>query len=225
VVQVSDIAAAEGEHDVAREIVAGVCPPVGKQARARGHGAVGDDEPLSLLRISEVVAADASPDFRERVALELVLLAAVLAEHDGALALDDPSEESAGADCGKLVRIADQDCLPVSPLDQCKHGRENARLRHRSLVDDDDGPVGQATFATGVLEQPMQSHRRDAGLVLELLGGDTGRGRAEDLDAHVGKDVPDGVGRCRLTCAREANDADHAALARRDLPDHPLLLL
>ena len=87
-------------------------PPVGKETRPRGYGTLGDDEPLALLGVGEVVAADAGADASERFAFELVSLTPVLAEDDGAFALDDAGEEAAGADGGELLRIADQDRLP-----------------------------------------------------------------------------------------------------------------
>ena len=206
------------------KVVAGVRPPVGKETRPRGHGALGDDEPLALLGVGEVVAADAGADASERFAFELVSLAPVLAEDDGAFALDDAGEEAAGADGRELLRIADQDRLPLRLLDQLEHRREHARLRHRGLVDDEHGRVRQAALAAGVLEQPVERRGGDAGLVLELLGGDAGRCRAEDVDAHVGEDLRDGVRGGRLARAGQPDDAHDAVLARRDLADHPLLL-
>ena len=223
-VEVGDVAAAEGEHDVAGEVVACMRPPVGEQARARGHRALGDDEPLALLGVSEVVAADACADTSESVPFELVALAAVLAEDDGAFALDDPGEEAAGADGRQLVRIADQDRLPLRLLDELEHGREHASLRHAGLVDDEHGPMRQSSLAAGMLEQSVQSRGGNAGLVLELLGGDAGRRRAENFDARVGEDLGDGMRGGRLARAGEPDDADDAAPARRDLAHHRLLL-
>ena len=100
-------------------------------------GAVGDDEPFALLGVGEVVAADAGADASERVAFELVVLAAVLAQLDGAVSFDDAGEEAACADGGELVRVADQDRLAAGPFDQLEHGGEDACLGHAGLIDDE----------------------------------------------------------------------------------------
>ena len=224
-VEVGDVAAAEGEHDVAGEVVAGVLPPVGEQACARGDRALGDDESLALLGVGEVVAADSGPDASERVALELVVLAAVLGQHDGAVALDDAGEEAARADRGELVRVADQDRLAARLLDELEHGREDARLGHAGLVDDEHRAGRQAAAGARLVEQPVERRRGDAGLVLELLGGNAGRRRAEHRDAGLREHLRDGVGGGRLAGAGEPDDADDAARARRDLAHHRLLLV
>ena len=143
-VQVGDVASAESEHDVPGEVVARVLPPVGEQACARGDRALGDDEPLALLGVGEVVAADAGADARERLAFELVALAAVLGQLDRALALDDAGEEPARADGWELVRVADQDRLPVRLLDELEHRREDARLGHAASSTTSTEPRAQA---------------------------------------------------------------------------------
>ena len=56
----------------------------------------------------------------------------------------------------------------------------------------------------------MERGGRDAGLVLELLGGDAGRGGAEHRDAGVREGLGDGAGGGRLAGAGEADDADDA---------------
>ena len=224
-VEVGDVAPAEGEHDVAGEVVAGVLPPVGEQAGARRDRALGDDEPLALLGVGEVVAADAGADARERVAFELVALAAVLGQHDGAVALDDAGEEPARADGGELVRVADQDRLPVRLLDEVEHGREDARLGHAGLVDDE-----HASRAAGRRRVRASSSRR-----WSVVGGmpvsswsfsaATPDGAAPmHRDARLREDLGDGVGGGRLAGAGESDDADDAARARRDLAHHRLLL-
>ena len=201
-------------------------PPVGEQARPRRDGALGDDEPLALLGVGEVVAADAGADARERVAFELVVLAAVLGQHDGALALDDAGEEPARADGGELVRVADQDRLPVRLLDEVEHGREDARLGHAGLVDDEHASRrGRPPPARASSSRRWRVVGGDAGLVLELLGRDARRRGAEDRDARLREDLGDGVGGGRLAGAGEADDADDAARARRDLAHHRLLLV
>ena len=81
----------------------------GRSSRAAAHqsasrrvlvasGVIGDDESLLAFGEGEVVAAEAAPDGGKRFALVLVVLAAVLGELDGSVALDDSGEEAAGAD-------------------------------------------------------------------------------------------------------------------------------
>jgi len=55
-----------------------VFPPVGKETRPRSDGTLGDDEPLALLGVGEVVAADAGADPRKGVTFRRVALAAIL---------------------------------------------------------------------------------------------------------------------------------------------------
>ena len=225
-VEVGDVAAAEREHDVAGEVVAGVLPPVGEQARSRRDGALGDDEPLALLGVGEVVAADAGADARERVALELVALAAVLGQHDGAFALDDAGEEPAGADGGELVRVADQDRLPVRLLDELEHaarGRASRPCRPRRRRAREPGgrpPPARASSSrrwSVVAGMPVSSWSFSAA---------TPDGAAPSTGMPAcAKTWRDGVGGGRLAGAREADDADDAARARRDLAHHRLLLV
>ena len=136
-----------------------------------------------------------------------------------------PAKQPAGADGGELVRVADQDRLAAGLLDELEHGREDARLGHAGLVDDEHGAGREASVGARLVEQPVERRRRDAGLVLELLGRDARRRGAEHRDARLREDLRDGVGGGRLAGAGEADDADDAARARRDLAHHRLLLV
>ena len=71
----------------------------------------------------------------------------------------------------------------------------------------------------------MERDGGDAGLVLELLGRDARRRDADHGDALVREDLRDGMGGGRLAGAREADDADDPAPARRNLAHHRLLLV
>src|SRR5581483_3392445 len=116
-VQLRDVATAERDHYIAGEGVACSGPPVGEQPRAGGERTLRDDEPLALLGEGEVVAAEPAPDGGERFPLEGIVLAAVVAQLDGAVALDEAGEEAAGADGGELLRVADQHDLAARLLD------------------------------------------------------------------------------------------------------------
>ena len=181
-VEVGDVAAAEREHDVAGQVVAGVLPPVGKQACSRRDRALGDDESLAFLGVGEVVAADAVADASERVALELVVLAAVLGQDEApsrsTMPAKRPPAPTAGSWCGSPIRIA----FP-SPA---RRGRARARgcasrpcrpRRRRARSG------RQATVTARMVEQAMKRDERDPGFVLELLGGDARRRGAEHGDA------------------------------------------
>ena len=82
----------------------------------------------------------------------------------------------------------------------------------------------EAALVAGLFEQSVQRGGRDAGLVLELLGGYPGRRRAEHRDSCLREGGGDGVGGGRLAGAGQSDDADDAAAAGRDFLDHPLLL-
>jgi hypothetical protein len=151
-VEISHVAAAKGEHDVAGEVVTRLLPPVGEHSRAGGDRTFGDDETLALLGEGEVVAPDSTPDAGKSVALEIVALPAVLGQDDGAFPLDDPGEQPACPDGWKLVRIADEDRLSVRLFDQFENGGEDTRLRHARLVDDEDGAGRQAFAVTRAVE-------------------------------------------------------------------------
>ncbi len=97
-VEVGDVPTAQGENDVAGEVVASVFPPVREQACSRRDWALGDDEPLAFLGVGEVVAPDSRPDTSECIPFEIVVLAAIFGQDDGAFALNYAGEESACAD-------------------------------------------------------------------------------------------------------------------------------
>ena len=79
--------------------------PTSRQAVAPwGEGAVRDVQSLPEFREGEIVAPDARPDPGESLSLQLVALAAVLAQHDRAIALDDAGEQAARTDGGELLR-------------------------------------------------------------------------------------------------------------------------
>ena len=206
------------------EIVTGVLPPIGEQTRAGRDLIVGDDKPLAQLGVGEVVATDAGTNACECVLLEWVVLAAVLAEDDGAFALDDAGEQAASTYRGELVGIADQDRLPFRLLDELEQRGERSRLGHRGLIDNQHTTEWEAALIAGQFEQSVQRGGRDAGLVLELLSGYPGRRRTQHRDSCSREGGPDGVGGGRLAGAGQSDDADDAAAAGRDFLDHPLLL-
>ena len=81
----------------------------------------GNRQSALLGGVGEVVAASPGAQEGERAAFELVSLAAIVVELDGAVALDDRGEEAARADGGKLGRIADQHRLAPGVLDLEEH--------------------------------------------------------------------------------------------------------
>ena len=224
-VELGDVAAAQGEHDVAGQVVAGVLPPVGEQPRPGRDGAVGDDEPLALLGVGEVVAADAGADASERVAFELVVLAAVLGQLDRAVAFDDAGEEAACADGGELVRVADQDRLAAGSFDQVEHrvrGRGSRPCRPRRSTSTRAGRERRRLRASSsrrwsvVAGMPVSSWSFSAA---------TPDGAAPSTGMPAcAKTCGDGACRGGLAGAGEADDADDPARAGGDLAHHRLLL-
>lgn len=165
-VEFGDVAAAERDHHVPGVVVAGGGPPVGEQSRLRRERCLGGDQSSFAFGEGEVVAAEAVADRLERAPLLEVMLAAVLAQLDGAVAFDNPGEEAAGADRGQLAGIADQDDLPVRLFDALEQRREDPRFGHVGLVDHDEAALGYL-----ILEEAVECARGDAGFVLELLRG------------------------------------------------------
>ena len=184
-VELGDVAAAQRDHDVAGEVVAGVLPTSRRAGASRvvsgssetTSGRASRRRRGSRGRAPLRIASSASP-------LGSVALAAVLAELDRAVTFDDAGEEAAGADGGELVRVADQDVFPLRLLDAFEQRREDARLGHAGLVDDEHGSAAGGR-RRGCCEQPVERGRGDAGLVLELLGGDAGRCGADHRDAAL----------------------------------------
>ena len=215
-VQLGDVAAAERDHDVAGEVVAGGGPPVGEQPRLRRERCLGGDEAAFAFGEGEVVAAEAVADRLERVALVGVVLAAVLAELDRAVAFDDAGEEAAGADRGQLGGIADQDDLPLRLLDAFEQRREDARLGHPGLVDDDEAALGQLAAGGGGGAWSTGCRSRPASFSAAMPGGCG----AEHRDAGGAEGVGDGAGGGGLACAGEPDDADDAVRAGGDRAQH-----
>ena len=147
------------------------------------------------------------------------MLAAVLGELDSAVTLDDAREETTGADSGQLVRIADQQRLPVRLLDPLEQRPEDPGLGHAGLVDDEQAALGQLG-----LEEPVEGCRGNAGLVLELLGGDARGGAAEHGHAGRAEGVGEGAGGRGLAGAGKPDDADDPVGAYGDGFEHRPLL-
>jgi hypothetical protein len=84
--------------------------------------------------------------------------------------------------------------------------------------------VRQTALATRLLEQPVERRRRDAGLVLKLLGGDAGRCCTEDVNPNMSEDLRNGVRGRRLASTGKSDDGHDPVLACGDLANHPLLL-
>ena len=174
-VELGNVASAQRDHHVAREVVLGRCPPVREEASFRGDGGLLRDQSTLAIGEREVVAPDSVSDRFERSSLIRVALTPVLGQLDGPDALDNAREQPARPDGRKLVGISDQHRLPVRLIDAIEHWREHACLRHPRLIDDD-----HAADREILGQESVQRRRMDAGLVLELLGGDAGRGRAKD---------------------------------------------
>ena len=104
-------------------------------------------------------------------------------------------------------------------LDPLEQRPEDPGLGHAGLVDDEQAALGQ--FG---LEEPVEGCRGNAGLVLELLGGDAGRGAAEYRHAGRPEGVGEGAGGGRLAGAREPDDADDPVGAGGDGFEHRPLL-
>jgi hypothetical protein len=155
-VQLGDVAAAVGDHDAPRQVQARCSPPVGEEARAQGERIGGDDESPSVLGEGEILASDPAADGLERLPLEPVALAAVVRKLELALALDDGGEEPARADGGELLRVADEDRLPLRLLDEGEDAGEDARLRHPRLVDDEHAPPRETVVPLGVEQEAVE---------------------------------------------------------------------
>lgn len=175
-----------------------------RHRRRAGHGA----------RRSEALASDPAADGLERLALEPVALAAVLPERERPFALDDGGEEPARADGGELVRVADENRLPLRPLDEGEDAGEDARLRHPRLVDDEYAVARESGGPLGLEQEAVEGRAAQPGLVAQLLRGRARGGGAEDGDASVRGDG----GRADAATApdeRERRPLDGDELARR----------
>ena len=115
--------------------------------------------------------------------------------------------------------VADQHGLSVCLLDAIEQRRKDARLRHTCLVDDD-----HAANREILGQQPVQRRRVDAGLVLELLGGDARRRCAEDGHPGLAERLADSAGGGRLARPGESDDADDAVGGAVDCAHHRRLL-
>jgi hypothetical protein len=107
-VQLDDIAAAEGDHHIAGDVLTRGAPPVGEQSGSRRERVVRDEQAIALVGEGEVIAAEPVSHRGESLALEFIVLTAVLRLFDRSLPFDDAREETTGANSGQLVWIADQ---------------------------------------------------------------------------------------------------------------------
>ena len=185
VVEVADVGAAVGEHDRAGEVVLGGLPPVGEQPLLGDCWLLFDVEAAAAGGVGEVGLGVAVAEVLECVAFERVVLAAVLGEVDRAEPVAEGGEEAAGADGGQLLRVADQDRLPLGLLDEVEQRRQHARLGHAGLVDDQHAAVRQAALGLGVEQEPVHGAGGDAGACGELVGGAAARRRAEHRHAAL----------------------------------------
>ena len=92
-------------------------------------------------------------------------------------------EEAAGSDRRQLLRVADQDRLPLRLVDELEQRRERARLGHAGLVDDEHAAARQAALIPGVEEEAVQSAAPDPGGGGELVGGAAARRGTEHRHA------------------------------------------
>jgi hypothetical protein len=83
-VELADVAAVVGEHDIACAVASGGAPPVDEQALLRSEWVVDDGEPAVLGSAGEVGLGVARAELGERLPLGDVALAAVLAKGEGA---------------------------------------------------------------------------------------------------------------------------------------------
>jgi hypothetical protein len=121
--------------------------------------------------VGEVRLRVASAQPGERPTFGEFPLAAVLGELERSQLLAEGLVEAAGADRGELTWIANQDRLSVCLFDEPQERREDARLSHPCLVNDQDAAVRQAVRAGRVDEQPMERAARDAGRGRHLKTG------------------------------------------------------
>ncbi len=171
VVEVADVGAPVGEHHVAGEVVLGGLPPVLEQPLLGGGRVVVDVEAAAPGGVGEVGLGVAAAQLASASPFERVALAAVLGELDRAEPFAEGGEEPAGADRRQLLRVADQERLPLRPLDELEQRREHPRLGHAGLVDDEHAAARETALALGVEQQPVQGAAGDAGAGGELVGG------------------------------------------------------
>ena len=218
-VELGNVATTERDHDVGREIVLSRRPPVREEAGLRGDCRLLRDQATPAIGEREVVAPDSVSDRCERPSLLRVALASVLGQLDGPNALGNAREQPARSDRWKLVGISDQHGLSVRPVDAIEQRREHACLRHPCLIDHD-----HAADREILGQQPVQRRRVDAGLVLELLGGDAGRGCAKDGRPGLAERLADSAGGSRLARPGESDHADDAVGGAGHCAHHRRLL-
>ncbi len=187
-VELVDVVAAVDEHRRPGRVRLRLLPPVGEQPLLRRDRAVVDPEAAAHGGISEVGLGVPLTHPCERFAFERVELAAVARELDHVEAVAERVVEAAGTDGGQLGRVAHQHNFPLRSVNGVEERGEDARLRHPRLVDHEQAAVREAALALCVEEEPVQGAARDAGRVLELVGGAAARRRPQDrgVDAAVG---------------------------------------
>lgn len=161
-VEVVNVRAVVGEHHVAGGAAACFLPPVREQTLLRERRVVVDGETASVGRVGEVRLRVAVPQAGECLAFERVALATIARELDHVEPVTERLIEAAGTDRGQLRWVADQEQLSLCPLDRVQQRRENARLSHPRLIDDEHAAAGQANVTLGIEQESVQGAARDA---------------------------------------------------------------
>jgi len=135
VVELGDVASAQGEHQRVLTGLAGL-PPVLNELLAQLPGALGDDDAVVLdvgLRPSLGVAV---AEVGQGVAVPLVGLTMHVAQLDRLDALGDGAKGAAGLDLGELAVVADKHELGISPGGVLGEVCEGTGADHAGLIDD-----------------------------------------------------------------------------------------
>jgi hypothetical protein len=150
----------------------------------------------------------------------------VVLHQAGALeTLDDARERPTGVDLGKLVMVADQHHLRARQVRVVDEAREFAGTDHRRLIHDNHRVAVQHDAAVvEVAQQPVESHRRNLRIVLEVGGGSRRQGAADDLIARSVPGVASSGEGGGLTAARDTLNRVDTGAGGGELADHADLL-
>src|SRR6266545_2256535 len=113
------------------------------------------------------------------------------------MAAKSPPAPTAGSCCGSPTRVA----FPLRLLDEGEDAREDARLRHPRLVDDQDASTRETAAPLGLEQEPVEGRAPKPGLVAELLRGRARGGGGEDGDSGRLECLGEGVEGGRLAGA------------------------
>ena len=191
-VELVDVGAVVGEHQVPRGVAARFLPPVDEQPLLRAGRIFVDPKAAALGGVARYGSGSRSrrrPSASRSSGSRWRRLPASSSGRGGRRA---PGRDRRRRPPAAGPRRRPEAASP-GPFDRTQERSEDARFGHPRLVDDQNAAVRESAVAVGVEEQPVQGAAGDARGVLKLVGGAAARRRSQ----HGGVDAAEASANAR----------------------------